>query len=258
MPALFDPALRALRRDRAARQGPALFLHERAFEDILDRLAMTRRRFDSALLVGCPNPAWRERLAEVADAVEAVDPGPLYAAALGGRPVREDELEVEPASYDLVVALGTLDTIDDLPGALLRLSLALKPDGLLIGAMAGGDSLPALRSAMLEADRGAGGAQAHTHPRIEAAALAPLLERAGLVRPVVDVDRVRIAYGSFDRLVSDLRAMGATNILNQRARGPATRSFRRAAEAAFTALGEGDKTLETIEVLHFAAWRADG
>lgn len=246
-----------MRRDRAARTGPVLFLHERAFDDIFERLAMIDRRFSSALLVGCPDATWRERLGAVAEDVTAVDPGPLFAAALGGRPIREEQLEVDPGSFDLVIALGTLDTVDDLPGALLRLAFALRPGGLLIGAMAGGDTLPALRSAMLTADRLAGGAQPHAHPRIEAAALAPLLERAGLERPVVDIDRVRIGYRSFRMLVADLRAMGATNCLRQRPRGPASRAFLSAAEHSFVAAASDGKTIETVEILHFLAWRPD-
>ncbi|MEO6432697.1 MAG: methyltransferase domain-containing protein [Sphingomicrobium sp.] len=255
MPLLFDHVLRAQRRDRAARSGPALFLHERAFADLLERLPLFDRRFGRALIIGCPDPAWRERLKIVADEVAAVDPGPLFAAALDEDAVREEQLGIAPGSVDLIVAIGTLDTIDDLPGTLRRLALALRAGGLLIGAMSGGDTLPRLRAAMLAAGKQAGAAQAHVHPRIEAAALAPLLEQAGLVRPVVDVDRVRIAYGSFGRLVADLRAMAATNVLRVRPRTGLTRSFRADAESAFAAAGSAGKTLETIEVLHFMAWQ---
>ena len=108
---------------------------------------------------------------------------------------------------------------------------------------------------MHAADRLAGGAQPHVHPRIEAASLAPLLERCGLVRPVVDVDRVRIAYPSLGRLVADLRAMGATNILRERPRGPVSRAFLTAAEDASPPARCDGKTFETVEILHFAAWR---
>lgn len=257
MPSLFDPDLRALRRDRAARAGPALFLHQRAFDDMVERLAIMNRRFARALIVGCPDPDWRTILTTVADEVVALDPGPLFAAALGGAAIREDALNLEPASFDLVVATGTLDTVDDLPGALLRLSFALRSGGLLIGAIAGGDTLPLLRSALLAAGRHEDGAQAHVHPRIAAAALAPLLEQAGLVRAVIDIDRVLVSYGSLRRLVADLRAMGATNILNARPRRPLSRRFLSRAEAAFAALGSDGKTRETIEIVHFAAWRPD-
>lgn len=208
------------------------------------------RRFDDALLVGCPDPAWRKRLKEVAGKVRVFDPGPLFAEAAGGTTGSEERIGVEPESLDLILAIGTLDTLDDLPQALLRLQLALKPDGLLMGAVSGGETLPRLRQAMHAADSIHGIAAPRIHPRIEAAALAPLLERAGLARPVVDVDRVSVRYSSFNRLVGDLRAMAATNCLVER---PRTGLDRAQAEAARTAF-ESDP-VETFEILHFAAWK---
>jgi hypothetical protein len=97
-----------------------------------------------------------------------------------------------------------------------------------------------------------GAAAPHVHPRIEAAALAPLLGAAGFVMPVVDVDRVRVAYRDLDRLVRDLRRMGATNILNHRSRRPLSRAALNAARQAFA--GEGEAATELFEILHFAAW----
>jgi hypothetical protein len=124
-----------------------------------------------------------------------------------------------------------------------------------MGAMSGGDTLPRLRAAMLAADAISGGAAAHVHPRIEASALAPLLEDAGFVRPVVDVDGVQVTYPSFERLVADLRAMGATNVLSARAR-PLTRAQRDRAARTFAEAGDNGRTGETFEILHFAAWTA--
>ena len=89
--------LRAMRRDRAARRGPELFLFERAFADCLERIALVQRRFDRALLIGCPDPSWRERLDAVADEVDVRDPGPLFAAAAGGATIVEDAWEPPPA-----------------------------------------------------------------------------------------------------------------------------------------------------------------
>src|SRR5690242_3203030 len=89
VPDLFDMELRALRRDRAARLGPELFLLERAFEDCLDRISLMRRRFGRALLLGCPDPDWRERLAAFADQIDARDPGGLFAAAAAGEQLIE-------------------------------------------------------------------------------------------------------------------------------------------------------------------------
>jgi hypothetical protein len=132
---------------------------------------------------------------------------------------------------------------------------AMTADALIIGAVSGGDTLPQLRSAMRAADAVAGVAAPHIHPRIEAAALAPLLSETGFIDPVVDVDRVIASYRSLERLVADLRAMGATNVLNARPRFVG-RSARAAAIRDFAAAGDRERTVETFEILHFAAWTA--
>jgi hypothetical protein len=81
-----------------------------------------------------------------------------------------------------------------------------------------------------------------------------LLSAAGFVAPVVDVDRVQVGYASFSRLIADLRAMGATNVLNARSRRPLLRSALAAAIQTFASAGDGRRTTETFEILHFAAW----
>jgi len=247
--------LRALRRDRAARMGPELFLLERAFADCLERIELQDRRFERALVLGCPDPRWRERILILANNVDVRDPGPLLAAAAGGELIVEDAWEPPTQAYDLVLAVGTLDSINELPIALRLIGYAMASDALLIGAMSGGETLPQLRSAMRAADVLAGGASAHVHPRIEPSALPALLTDAGFVRPVVDVDRVQVSYASLDRLVADLRSMGATNILQSRA-GPLSRAQRKEAVRAFSEAGDGKRTTESFEILHFAAWTA--
>lgn len=254
MTLLFDDNLRVARRDRAARIGPELFLLDRALDDCLDRLSLVRRPFRSALLLGCPSPSWPARLQKICGSIEVFDPGPLFAASAGGRQSDEITLPVEPESFDLILAVGTLDTVNDLPGALLRLRLALRPDGLLLGAVAGGETLPRLRSAMRAADAVSGGASAHVHPRLAAPALINLLQTAGFAMPVVDVDRVNVSYESFRQLVRDLRSMAATNLLTQRPRTPILKTALRAAEQAFQEHASGARSVETFEILHFAGW----
>ena len=251
---MFDMQLRAARRDRAFRTGPELFLHERSFEDCRERLELIRRRFKSALLLGCPNPHWPDRLKEYVESVATVDPGPLFASAAGCNRVVEDQWDPPLAAYDLILTIGTLDTLNDLPTALRSLRASLAPDSLLMGAMAGGETLPQLRAAMRFADRSAEGSSPHVHPRVEAASLSPLLTACGFVMPVVDVDRVEVSYETLGRLVTDLRRMGATNILNRRSREPLLREAKATAEAAFRSAGDGSRTVETFEILHFAAW----
>jgi NADH dehydrogenase [ubiquinone] 1 alpha subcomplex assembly factor 5 len=253
MPELFDMGVRALRRDRAARIGPELFLHERAFEDCLDRLALVQGRFERALLVGCPDPGWPERLQSFAAETDVRDPGRSFATHAGGDLLIEDAWLPPEAAYDLVLAIGTLDTVNELPLALRLINRAMRGDGLLLGALSGGDTLPQLRNAMRAADIVTGAAAPHVHPRIEASALAPLLASAGFVHPVVDVDRVPVSYRSLDRLIADLRAMAATNVLTARPR-LLGRLGREAASRAFRTAGDGDRTVETFQILHFAAW----
>ena len=252
---LFDMKARAARRDRAARMGVETFLFERAFGDCLERIEMLGHLSDRALLVGCPDSGWPRRLQALSRSVTATDPGPHFACAVNGETVIEDEWASLPQGFGLICAVGTLDTVNALPLALRLLSEALEPGGLLIGAMSGGETLPLLRRAKAAADRAADAASAHTHPRIEASALAPLLSDAGLVRPVVDIDRVDVAYSSFDRLISDLRRMGATNVLEQRPRTGIRKGGVAAARAEFEAARLNGRATETFEILHFAAWK---
>lgn len=256
MSQLFDLLTRARRRDRAARSGAELFLLERACGDCLERLEIMAAGWDRALLLGCPDTGWKARLEAFAETVDVADPGPAFAASAGGELVIEDHWAAPADRFDLILAVGTLDTVNELPRALRSLALALRPGGLLIGAMSGGDTLPLLRSVMAAADRVTGRAAAHVHPRIEAAALAPLLEQAGLTRPVVDVDRVPVRYPSLRRLVGDLRAMAATNVLVQRPRHFLGKAGLAAAEAEFTSAAVDGRALETFEILHFAAWKS--
>lgn len=254
MPELFDMKLRALRRDRAARQGPEVFLLERAFDDCIDRIAFMQPRFGSALLIGCPDPNWPERLGVFAGHIDVADPGQVFATAAGGKQIVEDSWAPAQAAYDLVMTIGSLDTVNDLPRALLALRRSMTAGGLFIGAMSGGDTVPQLRAAMRAADTASGGATPRVHPRIEASALAPLLASVGFVNPVVDVDRVAASYRSLAALVRDLRRMAATNILLQRSRQAVSRAAYLAAAEVFAAAGDGERTSETFEILHFACW----
>lgn len=250
----FDRHLRRLRRDRAARKGLDLFLLDRAFDDCLDRVRTINRRFGSALLVGTASPDWAEALRDVAHEVAVFDPSPM----LGDLSGDEDRFDFGKDRYDLIVAVGTLDSVNDLPVAFRLLHRALKADAPLIGAMAGGDTLPALRSALIEADRGSGRIVARVHPRVDGPTLAQLLANAGFANPVVDVDRVGLRYNCLADLVRDLRAMAATSLLAG-PRTPLTSIRWRAAEEAFAAQAVDGRTLENIDILHFHGWtRTDG
>lgn len=250
----FSRHLRALCRDRAARVGPELFLLDRAFDDCLDRLADIARPFANALLVGCPSPQWPARLASVAQQVDVADPGQLFAARAGGVQAEEDRHDFGIEHYDLCLAIGTLDTVNELPFALHLLHRALKPGGLFIGAIAGGDSLSTLRAVLIEAERSAGRIVARTHPRIAPASLAQLLAAAGFSMPVVDIDRVKLRYRDLHSLVRDLRAMGATSQLAE-PRPYLSRDVVKRANEEFKAFAKDGRTDEFVEILHFLGWK---
>lgn len=234
--------------------GTEMFLYDRAFDDCLDRLRDIPRNFEQALLIGCPSPSWVRRLHERASSIVVLDPGELFAASAGGTQVEEDRYDFGNEQFDLCVAIGTLDTVNDLPPALQRIRNSLKPESPLIGAIAGGNVLPALRTSLIEAGRVQGRVLARTHPRIEASSLAQLLVSAGFTMPVVDIDRVRLGYPDLSALVRDLRGMGATSVLAQRS-PPFTKAELNAAATEFTRLGNGGRTEEIVEILHFHAWR---
>lgn len=252
-PDLFDRELRSLRRDRAARIGPELVLYDRAFDECLDRLRDIPRPFDRALLLGCPSPDWPSRLSSIVRTLDVADPGALFAERTRGRQVEEDRHDFGIDQYDVCIAIGTLDSVNDLPVALRLIGRSLKRDAPLIGAIAGGNSLPALRAALIEAGRYEGRIFARTHPRIDPGTLAQLLTSADFSMPVVDVDRVRLRYDDLDALVRDLRAMGATSVLAQRP-PPMSRPELQLARQAFAARRTDDRSEEILEILHFLAW----
>jgi hypothetical protein len=214
------------------------FLHDRALEDIFERLSFVQRKFERALLIGDIEQESHDHLA-----VQSVD-----------RIGLDQVMTIEPGSYDLCIAVGELDTANDLPQVLLAVRFALREDSLFIGAFPGGDTLPALRSAMRAADEHMGAASAHVHPRIEPAAFTNLLTSAGFSMPVVDVDRVAVRYDSLAAVIRDLRGMGATNVLKARSRRPLTKAAALSAARQFQSGAQDGRVTETFEILHFAAW----
>ena len=251
----FDRRLRRLRRDRAAADA-ADYLHRRAADEILERLDLVRRDLRTALDLGCGDAYLSKRLRERGLEVVAADPGRLFAARGKGVQCDEDHLPFADACFDLVVSVGVLDTVNDLPGALSLIRRALRPDGLFLAAFAAAGSLPRLRLAMRAAEEAEGHpASPRIHPQIDVRAAGDLLGRAGFALPVVDCDSVQVRFGGLPRLVGDLRAMGATNLLLARARRPLGRTAWRAAEAEFARCADADgKTSERFEILHLSGW----
>ncbi|MFN3387698.1 MAG: methyltransferase domain-containing protein [Allosphingosinicella sp.] len=252
----FDRSLRRLRRGRAAaRFAGADYLHRRAADEILERLDLVKRDFRRVLELGCAGGYLTERLRARGMEVVAADTAYPFAAAAGGVQCDEDRLPFADGAFDLAVSVGVLDSVNDLPGALLLIRRALKPDGLFLGAFAGAGSLARLKAAMLAGDAAEGGAAPRVHPQIDVRAAGDLLARAGFALPVVDVDGVEVRFAGLSGLVSDLRAMGATNVLAARSPRPVGRLGLAAAIADFAGhAGPDGKTAERFEILHLLGW----
>jgi SAM-dependent methyltransferase len=227
---LFDRSLLEARRRRARRIGPATFLMDRAAEDFADRLAPVLRRFDRAADLGTPTGAVRAALAGNA----AIETMIAVGAACDGDDAVQAALRVAAdveappfadGALDLVVSAFALQTVNDLPGVLIQIRRALKPDGLFLAALLGGDTLAELRESFAVAETELeGGVSPRVAPFPDLRDMGALLQRAGFALPVADVDRVVVRYPSPLALMEDLRRMGATNPLVERRRVPLRRA----------------------------------
>lgn len=252
-PQIFDGRRRRLRRDRAFPGFAAHdFLWARIADELIDRLDAVRRPFAAALDLDCLDGRIGRSLVARGIQVVSADPGARFAGAAGGVQCDEDRLPFADASFDLVTAAGGLETVNDLPGALLLIRRALRPDGLFLGALIGGASFPRLRAALLACDPER--AVARVHPQIDVRAAGDLLARAGFALPVADAERVTVRYTSLFALVADLRGAGATSLLAGPAPAIGRAALARAAEA-FQAFAEPDgKVSETVEIVHLLGW----
>ena len=229
----------------------ANFLAPIIAETLLDRLTMVTRNFPRVLLIGAHDPALADRLRSICAALTIIEAGPRLAAASGAIIVEADALDLPFASFDLIVWPGGLDSVNDVPGALLRLRALLAPDGLLLGAFVGDGSLPRLRRAMMvDAVRPI----ARMHPQIDLAAMGNLLQRVGFALPVVDVEALTVRYGDWFTLVRDLRAVGLTSRLVPTP-PPLTRAETAQIAAAFAAQADPDgRVAESLRIVHFSGW----
>lgn len=246
---IFDRSLLQARQRRAARSGPEYFLLERAAEDLIERLTTITRRFPHAALIETPGAtSLRARLIETGriETIRILD--------IAG----EDEaIANEPAQYDLAISLLSMQWLNDLPGVLAQIKRILKPDGLLLAAIIGGESLFEIRSVLASAENEiAGGISPRVSPFIEVRTLGSLLQRAGLALPVTDIDRVTVRYPSLFELMRDLRRMGATNVLAERSRKPMTRAMLlRAADLYRESYADADGRIRaTFEILWLSGW----
>jgi SAM-dependent methyltransferase len=249
------------RQRRATRLGPATFLLDRVAEDLAERLVVVTRRFDLAADIGTPGAALRQALAPLDQVghVIALSALPPRETAWTGAAITADEeaLPLADASLDLAVSALSLQLVNDLPGALIQIRRALKPDGLFLAALFGGDTLSELRAAFAAAESEIeGGISPRVAPFADLRDLGALLQRAGFALPVADADRVVVRYRSALDLAQDLRRMGATNPLIDRRRGPLKRAtLMRMAEIYAERFADVDGRLRaTFEVVFLSGW----
>jgi SAM-dependent methyltransferase len=255
-PMIFDRALIRSRARRAAALGPATFLLDRVADDLADRLTAVLRRFDLALDLGTPGEAVRAALGRLDTIGDILAAGPVLRA----QPFAIADEEVLPfcdGALDLVVSALSLHFVNDLPGTLVQICRALKPDGLFVAALFGGETLTELRQAFAAAESEIeGGVSPRVAPFADLRELGALLQRAGFALPVTDVDRIVVRYDSMFGLMQDLRRMGATNALNARRRTPLRRAtLMRAAEIYARQFSDADgRVRATFEIVWLLGW----
>lgn len=260
-PRVFDRPLLRQRLLRARALGPATFLLDRVAEDAVDRLATILRDFPIAVDLGTPGPALRRALADSARIGVLVaighSPGALAPAEKLAIAADEEALPLRDSSVDLVVSALNLQTVNDLPGTFIQVRRALKPDGLFLAALLGGETLTELRQcfAMAEAEV-EDGASPRVAPFADVREIGGLLQRAGFALPVTDVDRVTVRYASAFALMHDLRRMGAGNPLVERRRTPLRRAtLMRMAQIYAERFADPDGRMRaTFDIVWLSGW----
>jgi SAM-dependent methyltransferase len=246
-PILFDRGLLRIRQGRALKLGPAEFLLDRVAEDIEERLAAVMRDFSSVADIWTPGYGLQKPSQDRFKSFTHVD--------LNSSP--HEVLPFAPQSLDLAVSALAFQFVNDLPGVLSQIRRALKPDGLLLAAMIGGDTLTELRQSFAAAEAECeGGVSPRVAPLADLRDIGALLQRAGFALPVTDVDRVVVRYDNAFALMQDLRRMGATNILIERRRTPTRRStLLRMAQIYAERFADPDGRIRaTFDVIWLSGW----
>jgi NADH dehydrogenase [ubiquinone] 1 alpha subcomplex assembly factor 5 len=259
---IFDRRAVRQHRERAARLRTAEFLFDEAAERLVERLDDIKRGFARILVLGARHGsmarALRRRggidlLVEVEDAIGFLRRPETSPCVLA----EAEALPFTTSAFDLVASPLTLHWTNDLPGALLQLRGCLKPDGLLLASMLGGETLDWLGRAFLEAELAEeGGGSPRVSPMADGRDVAGLLQRAGFALPVVDTDRISATYRDALALMAELRAMGETNALRERRRRFTRRAtLRRAIEAYAELAGAPDgRVAASFEIVTLTAW----
>ena len=252
---LFDRRRRATRRARAV--GPrGDWFGEQMSAMLLDRIEDVTRTFERVLVIGSRTPALVDSLARLKATAGAevtiIEQSDALAATSGATVGEEDRLPIEPESVDCILWPGGLESVNDVPGALLRCRLALKGDGLLLGCFPGDGSFPALRETLRIMDGEK--AVARMHPQIDTRAMGDLLSRIGLTMAVADTEKLSLAYAALPDLIADLRAATWTNLLKGPLH-PVSKAEFAAACLGFASAGDaGGRTVEQVRIVHYSGW----
>ncbi len=253
IPQIFDSHQKDLRRQRAikrlARTGPS-FLLDRCLEDAAERLLDVNRCFESAILVG--------EFDLRADLIARLPPE-KHPATFTFIHRKHGIENIMGASADLILSFLTLHSENDLPGEMALMAKALKKDGLFISALFGGDTLTELRQSLYKTDDEIlKGTSPRIFPMVTHSQTAPLITRAGLNLPVVDMDRFNVNYSNFEKLLSDLRDIGETNILKNRSNKVLTKNYyTRLKENYADLFSNNGKLKASFEILWLTGWAPD-
>jgi SAM-dependent methyltransferase len=258
-PTIFDRSLLRARQRRARALGPETFLIDRVAAELGERLSVVLRQFDLGVDLGTPTGVLRRVLAEGGKVARIVAAAPDVGASDAALRIATDEeaLPFADASLNLVVSALALQFVNDLPGTLIQIRRALKPDGLFLAALIGGDTLAELREAFAQAESEIeGGVSPRVAPFADLREVGALLQRAGFALPVIDSDRLTVRYNSVFDLMRDLRRMGATNSLSERRRTPLKRAtLARMAEIYAQRFADADGRLRaTFEIVWLSGW----
>ena len=260
-PTLFDSDLIAQRRDRADRcsfAGRGDFLHGEVANLIAERLAEVTRSFDDALVIGSGGGLHADALAGRVKTIRQIEWSPARARQAGIEATRHsDTLPVEPESHDLIVSALELHWANDPVGQLIQMRRALRPDGLMIAAMFGGQTLAELREVLARAEvEVSGGLSPRIAPMGEIRDLGGLLQRAGLAMPVADSERLPVTYANARALMHDLRAMGETSILSERRRATWSKGMLRRIEEVYALdhPAPDQRIRATFEIVFLTGW----
>jgi SAM-dependent methyltransferase len=246
-PVLFDRALLRARQLRASAFGPATFLLDRIAEDAEERLQAVLRDFVDVADIWTPGALLRT---SSRDRFKSI-------IRIGLDETGQETLPLQPESLDLAVSGLAFQFVNDLPGVLAQIRRALRPDGLLLAAMIGGETLAELRQSFAAAEAECeGGVSPRVVPFADLRDVGSLLQRAGFALPVTDVDRIMVRYDSAFALMADLRRMGATNILVERRRTPTRRAtLLRMAQLYGERFADADGRIRaTFDVIWLSGW----